>query len=142
MRSMKRLLASLLLLAMLVTSVAMTFVGCTGDDVNPEETTGSSNGGSPDSTDKPSSGNTTPDLGETKEYTVTIKSVGGMAMKGVNVYVYMNDKLIDLAPADNDSGKAYGVTDENGAVTIKMPESDTYCVILTKVPEGYDVADG
>ena len=142
MRSTKRLLASLLLLAMLVTSVAMTFVGCTGGEENPEETTGTTDGGSPDGTDKPDSGNTTPDLGETKEYTVSIKSVGGMAMKGVNVYVYTDNELTDLAPADNDSGKAYGVTDENGSITLKMPESSTYYIILTKVPDGYDVADG
>ena len=70
--------------------------------------------------------------GEQATYTVSVKTQGGMAMSGLDVYVYKNDTLTDLVN--------YGQTDEEGKVTFQLPKSDKYAVELRGVPKGYDLA--
>lgn len=62
-------------------------------------------------------------------YTVSVESMGGMIMDGVDVYIYADDTLADL--------KQYGETDENGVVTFTMAESADYAIVLSGLPEGY-----
>ena len=62
-------------------------------------------------------------------YTVSVESMGGMIMDGVDVYIYADDTLSDL--------KQYGETDENGVVTFTMAESADYAIVLSGLPEGY-----
>ena len=65
------------------------------------------------------------------KYTVSVESMGGMVLPGVDVYIYADSTLADL--------KQYGETDENGEVTFTMPESADYAIVLSGMPEGYIV---
>ncbi len=71
------------------------------------------------------------ETGETTTYMVSIKTVGGMAMSGLDVYVYADDTLQDL--------KQFAKTDENGLVSFKLPTSDKYAVAVSGAPKGYEV---
>ena len=64
-------------------------------------------------------------------YTVTLKTKGGMALSDIDVYVYADSTLGDL--------KQYGQTDQKGTVSFSMPQSGDYAVVLSGVPDGYDV---
>lgn len=64
-------------------------------------------------------------------YTVTVKTAGGMALPGIDVYIYTDDSLSDL--------KQYGETDENGQLTFTMGMRDTYAIVLSGVAPGYAV---
>ena len=109
MRITKRLL-SLLLAVIMVFAMA----ACNRDGNN--ETTGA-----------PAA--TTP--GESGSYSVSVKTVGGMAMEGIDVYVYADSTMTDMVQ--------YGKTDANGVVSFTMPKKEGYAVTLSGVPDGYDV---
>lgn len=79
-----------------------------------------------DTTTEPTSGG-----GATKNYTVSLKTNGGMALSGVDVYIYGDDTLADL--------KTFGKTDTNGLVSFSLPENDQYAIVLSGVAKGYDV---
>ncbi len=64
-------------------------------------------------------------------YTVTVKTAGGMALPGIDVYIYTDDTLSDL--------KQYGETDETGQLTLDMGQRDTYAITLSGVAPGYAV---
>ena len=66
-------------------------------------------------------------------YTVSVKTQGGMAMSGLDVYVYADDSLSDL--------KVFAATNENGIVTFDLPESDKYAITITGAPKGYNVKE-
>lgn len=113
MNRFKKMLSAVLVLVMVFSLVA-----CGGGD----NTTGTTN-----------STNPTGNSGEAKKtYTVTVKTNGGMAMKGVNVFVYGDEALTDM--------KAAGATDTNGVATFEMTEG-TYYVQLQGLSKGYDVQD-
>lgn len=117
MSSLKKVL-SLVLVIVLALSMAMSMIACgdkEGDDTKkPNENGGSDNAG-----------------GETGTYTVSLKTIGGMAMSGIEVYVYADDTLADL--------KQYGETDAEGLVNFDLPVSDKYAITLSGVPKGYSV---
>ncbi|MBQ8358540.1 MAG: redoxin domain-containing protein [Oscillospiraceae bacterium] len=71
--------------------------------------------------------------GEAGNYTVTVKSAGGMPLEGVAVSVYADDSLSDL--------KGYDETDENGAASIELDGSSNYAITLSGAPKGYAVED-
>ena len=71
--------------------------------------------------------------GVATDYTVSLKTAGGMAMSGIDVYVYADSSLSDM--------KTFGQTDEKGMVSFNLPESSQYAVVLSGVPKGYDVKD-
>ena len=71
--------------------------------------------------------------GVATDYTVSLKTAGGMAMTGIDVYVYADSSLGDM--------KTFGQTDDSGLVTLNLPESSLYAVVLSGVPKGYDVKD-
>lgn len=66
-------------------------------------------------------------------YTVEVKTEGGMALAGLDVFVYTDTTLQDI--------ETFGKTDENGIMRFTAPVSDSYVVTLTGVARGYDVAD-
>lgn len=66
------------------------------------------------------------------EYTVTVKSAGGLKLSGVNVYIYTDDTLEDLVN--------YATTDALGVAKLNLKRSDKYVAVLSGLPEGYSVA--
>ncbi len=113
MKISKRLLLLLLALAMVV-SMAGVLTGCGEDGPDTQDPT----------TDTTSN--------EKATYTVEVKTKGGMVMSGLDVYVYEDDTLANMA--------TYGQTDEKGKVTFQLPKSDKYAVELRGVPDGYDLS--
>ena len=107
MKSVKRILAFILATIMLLG----VFAGCKNNE------TSSTQGGA---------------SGDKSTYTVSVKSFGGMAMAGVQVYIYADDTLQDLQEA--------GETKEDGTVSFQLPVKSGYAVKLDGVPKGYDVA--
>lgn len=73
------------------------------------------------------------DSKEKVEYSVTVKTAGGMAMSGVDVYVYKGEKLEDM--------KDFKKTGEDGKISFNLPKSDNYYISLSGVPKGYKVKD-
>ena len=104
--AMKRFLAMILALAM-----ALSMAACGGEAA--VETTEA------------------PVVGNTVTYSVSVESAGGMALEGVDVYVYADSTLADM--------KQYGVTNEYGKVSFELPESGSYAVTLSGTPDGYQV---
>ena len=71
--------------------------------------------------------------GDATDYTVSLKTAGGMALSGIDVYVYADSSLGDM--------KNFGQTDANGMVSFNLPESSRYAIVLSGVPKGYDVKE-
>ena len=71
--------------------------------------------------------------GALSTYTVTLKSIGGMALSEIDVYVYADSTLTDM--------KQYGQTDENGSVSFQLAEGSDYAIALSGVPKGYQVEE-
>ena len=113
--NMKRILALTCVLAMLLSMLA----GC-GD---PTDTTGSQ-------TTAPQPGTTVPKA-DTVNYTVTLKSVTGVALSNVTLYVYTDKALTDL--------QNYGVTNDDGIAVIELPAGGDYHIVVSNAPEGYVV---
>ena len=119
MKKSTRVLAFLLLLVTLLTSL----IGCPagapdGGTTGSSATTGGQSGNTPS--------------GSKQNYTVTVKSIGGIPLSGIGVYIYADGTLEDL--------EDYKATDENGTVTFSLKKSDTYHVKVAGVPQGYEAA--
>ena len=71
--------------------------------------------------------------GEATDYTVSLKTAGGMPMSGIDVYIYADSSLGDM--------KSFGQTDEKGMASFNLPESSQYAIVLSGVPKGYDVKE-
>lgn len=69
--------------------------------------------------------------GETTSYVINVKSVGGLAMPGLTLFVYSDESLADL--------EGYGQTDANGQAVISLPGSSGYHLVISGAPEGYIV---
>ena len=67
-------------------------------------------------------------------YTVVVGSQGGLALEGVEVYVYSDSSHSNMLQS--------GTTDYYGAVQFELPKSDNYSVVLGTVPTGYQVDNG
>lgn len=105
MKHIPKILSAVLILALLLSMAA-----CSSDNVQPEDST----------------------VAASKQiHTVSVHSAGGMALAGIDVYVYADSTLADLVQ--------YGQTDENGQVQFAMPESSDYAITLAVVPAGYAV---
>ncbi len=113
MKMTKRLMSVLLVFAVILSMVGV-LAGCSKEGTdNPDSTTGAASG-------------------EKATYTVSVKTQGGMAMSGLDVYVYEDDTPSDMVN--------YGQTDAEGKVTFQLPKSENYAVELKGVPKGYDLA--
>lgn len=66
-------------------------------------------------------------------YTVSVTSQGGIALPGIDVYVYADEAMTDLA--------ASGATDEKGSVSLELPKDGSYVIELDSVPAGYAVEE-
>ena len=108
MKKMKRLLSAALVLVLVVS----VFAGCVDSGKN-------------DPTNDPNS----PITGETGNYSVTVKSAGGMKMENVTVYIYRDDALTDMVD--------FGETDKSGRASFDMPKGGKYYIVLDGLPKGY-----
>jgi peroxiredoxin len=116
MKIFKKLLSLLLALAM-VLSLAAMITGCK-----------KGNG-----TDDPAGQTTGPvENGAKGTYHVSVKTNGGMPLKGIAVYIYGDAEKTDL--------KEFGETDEEGKVSFDLPKTE-YFIDLEGVAKGYDVKD-
>ncbi|MBE6809968.1 MAG: redoxin domain-containing protein [Ruminococcaceae bacterium] len=104
------IIASVLVLAIIATTVFIAFRN--------------KNSGGNDDFDRPQ-GNTL--------YTLSVKTAGGMAMSGLDVYVYTDDSLSDMID--------YTKTNDDGKATFNLDESADYAIVLTPVPKGYAVEE-
>ncbi len=66
-------------------------------------------------------------------HTVTVESAGGMPLSEVEVFVYAADDLSDM--------KGFAETDAEGKASIELPKGGDYAIVLSGVPEGYDVKE-
>ena len=71
--------------------------------------------------------------GEKVDYTVSVKTIGGMSLEGVVVTVYSDNTFEDL--------EGYATTDASGFATVKLPQMNGYAIKISGVPEGYVVND-
>ena len=113
MMNLKKILSVVLVLALALSMTGM-LAGC-GDKT-------------PDTTE-PSGDN----AGASGTYNVTVTTAGGMAMEGLDLYVYTDDTLTDL--------KDYGKTDAEGKASFNLPKADGYAVTISGAPDGYDVKE-
>ena len=117
MEQMKKLSKKIVLLLTCVMLVAtgLLLTGC-DNTVNPNPD-GSENGGV---------------TGENTTYTISVKSVGGMPMEGLDIYIFADNTLADLKQA--------GKTDANGIVNFSLPTSENYAFTIAGAPKGYEVS--
>lgn len=134
MNRMKKLLSLLLVLTMVFSLAAMT-TGCKDSDEpgSSEASTEATQNSTAPAPSTPSEPTTPSEPGSNKDYQVTVSTVGGMKLDGISVYVYTDSTLTEL--------EAAGETDDEGTVTLSMPEKDGYAVEIQGVPEGYLVED-
>ena len=62
-------------------------------------------------------------------YTLSLHSLGGMPLSAADLYIYADSTLTDLV--------AYGSTDENGFASFLLPESGSYAITISGLPQGY-----
>ena len=113
MKNVKKLLSLLLALA-LVLSMSAMLAAC-GKDKTPEQVP----------TEPAENANTT--------YKVNVVTAGGMAMEGLDVYVYADNTLSDL--------KGFGKTDAEGMATFDLPQAEGYAITVSGAPKGYQVKE-
>lgn len=134
MKQIKRL-STVLLAILLVFACLLGTVGCYMVPTGSEETTaGSQNGGSNQKPGNNGSTDNTPDADGKVSYTVNVKTLGGMVLSGLKVFVYEYDEstgaLGDL--------KNYGTTDKDGIARIKLAPNGKYRAVLEGLSEGYN----
>ena len=118
MKKLCKPLALLLAVLMLVSVLAACQNGSDGSETTDDSTTATI----PEETTAGSS--------DTKlDFQVTVKSAGGLALSGVNVYIYTDDTLDDIVN--------YGTTDAAGLAKISMKSAQGYVAVLSGLPEGY-----
>ena len=111
MNNMKKIWTFLAVLALLVAMCAM-LGGCGGTQ----------------------SGETTApaaQAGTNANYTVTVKTAGGMCMENIGVSVFADETMTDL--------KGYGQTNASGVATIELPQGGNYFIQLSGQPKGYEM---
>lgn len=129
MKTTKRIVSLLLALLMMLPLV-FQMVSCANDN-NDDESSTESGTGENESTSETGSGDGTTE--GTDRYSITVNTVGGMALSGIKVYV-VNEE-------GNIVSSAKGETDENGTVTYDLPKSQKYRAELSGVPDGYNVQE-
>ena len=123
---MKKMIKKMALVLSLILALCMLLNACnTGNGGGEQETTTG-----PEQTEQ-----TTTDQGgdpqsQKKTYTVEVKSIGGMALSGITVKVYTDSTMEDLVD--------FGVTDQDGKVSLELKEKDGYVAELTGLPAGYE----
>ena len=111
MKNLSKVLAFVLAMIMVFSMVACGDTSDTTPNTNP--TNGNQQSGKPGT------------------YTVTVKSIGGMPMAGVDVYIREGSDTGDLKQA--------GKTNADGQVSFNLDMKDNYVAVLSGVPKGYKV---
>ena len=113
MKTIQKLLSAILVLSMVLSMAAM-MAGCDPKTEDTSESTAPSG-----------------DNAATGTYNVNVTTMGGMAMPGIDVYIYADSTLSDM--------KAAKQTGENGFVSVDLPLSSDYAVAISGAPKGYAV---
>jgi hypothetical protein len=113
MKNVKKLLSLLLALA-LVLSMSAMLAACGKEETSEQVPT-----------QPAENANTT--------YKVNVVTAGGMAMEGLDVYVYADNTLSDL--------KGFGKTDAEGMATFDLPQAEGYAITVSGAPKGYQVKE-
>ena len=121
-KSTKRFL-SLIAYVLIISTMLGAFAACNmtseqGEETTVTEETTGDNGG------------TNVDIGTAIDYTVEIVSAGGLIMEGVKFEIFSGSTL-----------EAYGEIDSTGKKTVKLTAGGNYQIMLSNVPEGYEVKD-
>lgn len=122
MKKLTKSLALIIAFIMLFSMLATSLVGCdrgsrdtdTNTDTNSDTQTDTS---TDTSTDKPDNN---------VNYTVQVKTVGGMPVADVSLTVWLNGAM-----------QNYDVTNKNGMVTFNLPRNGNYTVTVKNPPKGY-----
>lgn len=114
MSTFKKILSLICVLALVLSMAA----GCNNDTKDPTDPTDPS---------QPTSGNS--GTQNKTNYTISLKSAGGVALSGVTVLAYGDEALQDL--------QGYGQTDSSGQAVLSLAGGKTYYMTLTNVPDGY-----
>ena len=115
MKKITKIVAFICLFAMLLSACALSFTGCVGGN---------------DVSDTSECGDTSAVIVDGKtDYTVSIKSIRGLSIPQITIFVYADEVLEDLV--------GYGITDENGIAVINLPVANGYRIVLSDPPEGY-----
>ena len=122
MNKTNKFIALLLALVLLCGVIVSSLSSCKVPE-EPDPTPGGDNPGEGD----------TPAPGQKVNYTVSVKTAGGMALSDVVVTVYADDTYDDL--------EGYATTDANGIATVSLKQKDGYAIKISGVPEGYTIAD-
>ena len=110
--NLKKLLSVLLAVAMLLSmSVALAGCGEEAEENGAEEVV----------------------LGDVVSHSITIKSAGGMALEGVEVYVYADETKSDM--------KGFTETDAEGKASVELAKGGDYAIVVSGAPKGYAVED-
>lgn len=75
----------------------------------------------------------TPVTGEAVSYSVNVKSIGGMPLEAVEVYVYAANDMNDM--------KGFAETDAEGNAEFKLPQGGDYAIVVSGAPKGYAVEE-
>lgn len=128
MKKMKKILSLILVFALALSVMA----GCGEPDENAGNTDAAGNttlGGNNNVTDP-----TVPSGdGSTSNYTVSVKTAGGMILKDLSVYIFTDKELNNMVD--------YGEPDDNGIISFELENGIEYYVTIEGAPKGYDVKD-
>ncbi len=117
MKKLTKSLALILAFIMLFSMLATTLIGCGGGNTDTDTDTSTDTNTDTD-TSKPGSGNV--------DYTVQVKTVGGMNLENVNVMVMLDGNIKD-----------FNTTRSDGKVTFSLPRNSGYTVAIKNPPAGY-----
>ena len=132
MKKSTRAISLLLAIMLMLGAVMGTLTSC-GDAEECKTHADADSNGKCDVCDADVEVNPAPQPGEKTAYTVSIKTVGGMALGDVVVTVYADNTFEDL--------EGYATTDSNGIATVTLPAKDGYAIKLSGAPDGYEIAD-
>ena len=123
---MKKMIKKMALVLSLILALCMLLNACnTGNGGGEQESTSGQEQTEQTTTDQGGD-----PQGQKKTYTVEVKSIGGMALSGITVKAYTDSTMEDLVD--------FGVTDQDGKVSLELKEKDGYVAELTGLPAGYE----
>lgn len=105
----KRLLACILAAFMCISALASCSTEDTSDDQSTEESA----------------------LGIKTTYSVRVKSASGIALSGLDIHIYNDSQLTDLA--------GYAKTNEAGEASFSLNKNSNYAIVISSPPKGYKV---
>ena len=120
MKIFKKMLA--LVLVLLMCASMLSVIACNSDDESSDTSTNTNTNTNTDTS--------TNSQGAKVDYTINVKSVGGLPLSNVTLAVYEGDNM-----------KEFGTTDENGQLTIKLNEGGSYVAKIRTAPKGYKYSE-